>query len=171
MGEVLILLAAAVAGTVVVMLTHGGPERLDELSRILVEMRQQANLATEAGLLELSRFLLSPVIVVSMIGLFSIPVPLVEEIFKTLAAGVVARWVRPRAGRAFLWGVAGGAGFATNRRMTAIARTMLAGRPNPLEPRRDRAIPRDRRDNPVPPANALPSTNPMKTYSCRSKQP
>lgn len=111
-GEALILLVAAVAGMVVVMLTPGGPERLAELSRTLEEMSQQTNPAMEAVLLELSRFLLSPLIVVSMIGLISIPVPLVEEIFKTLAAGVVARWVRPRAGRAFLWGVAGGAGFA-----------------------------------------------------------
>jgi hypothetical protein len=44
--------------------------------------------------------------------LFTIPIPLIEEIFKTLAAGVAARWARPDPARALLWGVAGGAGFA-----------------------------------------------------------
>jgi RsiW-degrading membrane proteinase PrsW (M82 family) len=58
------------------------------------------------------QLLLSPVVAMLALFLFGIAIPLVEEAFKTLAGGVAARWSRPQPARAFLWGVAGGAGFA-----------------------------------------------------------
>lgn len=73
------------------------------------------------------KLLFSPGIAVSVVGMFAIPVPLIEEAFKTLASGVVGRWVRPRPARAFLWGVAGGAGFA-------LAENLLNGTLGGAEP-------------------------------------
>jgi RsiW-degrading membrane proteinase PrsW (M82 family) len=55
---------------------------------------------------------LSPASALFLLGVFSVPMPLIEEACKTLASGLVGRWVRPHAGRAYLWGVAGGVGFA-----------------------------------------------------------
>ncbi len=98
---VLILVAAIVAPMV-----PGGTERLTELATNL----QDPTWLTDSN--NLMQYLLSPVIALSALGLFSVLVPLIEEAFKTLAAGVVGRWVRPHSARAFLWGVAGGAGFA-----------------------------------------------------------
>ena len=106
LGEMLIALALIAAATVVLLMMPGGAERI----AALVEDLQDPAWVTDLN--NLSQFLLSPVVAISTLALFTIPVPLVEETFKTLAAGIVARWVRPYPARAFLWGVAGGAGFA-----------------------------------------------------------
>ena len=105
-SEALIAFALAGVATALVSMTPGGVERIASLTRNL----QDPAWVTDPN--NLLRLLLSPVVAISALGLFSIPVPLIEEAFKTLAAGVVARWVRPHPARAFLWGVAGGAGFA-----------------------------------------------------------
>jgi hypothetical protein len=105
-GEALVGLGLAAALIVVALLTPGGEQRLLALAS---DLQDPTWLMDFTNLAEL---LLSPLIAVSLFGLFSIPVPLIEEAFKTVTAGVAARWVRPNAARAFLWGVAGGAGFA-----------------------------------------------------------
>jgi hypothetical protein len=105
-GEGLLVLAFVIIIVVVALLSPAGMERMTAL---------QSNLDNPAWLADstnLVRFLLSPPVAISVLGTLSIPVPLIEETVKTLASGVVARWVRPNTARAFLWGVAGGAGFA-----------------------------------------------------------
>jgi len=105
-GEVLVAVALVVIVTIVALMVPGGVERVESLAENLQDLARRQDLTN------LFELLLSPVAVVSALVLFSVPVPLIEEAFKTLAAGVVARWVRPHPARAFLWGVAGGAGFA-----------------------------------------------------------
>ena len=105
-GEALIAFAFIVAATAVVWVTPGGAERVASF----VEKLQDPVWATDLD--NLLPFLRSPAVAISALFLFTIPAPLAEETFKTLAAGVAARWIRPRPARAFLWGVAGGAGFS-----------------------------------------------------------
>ncbi len=105
-GEGLLVLAFVVIIAVVTLLLPEGTEQITALASNL------ENPAWLADFANLSRLLLSPPVAISVLGTLSIPVPLIEETFKTLAAGIVARWVRPHTARAFLWGVAGGAGFA-----------------------------------------------------------
>lgn len=105
-GEGLIVFAAIVVVTIVMMMIPGGPEQTAALARDLQDPAWQADPT------DVLNALLSPAVAVSVLGIFSIPIPLIEEVFKTLAAGVAARWVRPASARAFLWGVASGAGFA-----------------------------------------------------------
>jgi hypothetical protein len=105
-GELVVGCILVVAATIVMLAMPGGEEQIAALS---------SNLQDPVWLADMSNWpelLLSPVIACSVLGMFSIPVPLIEETFKTLATGVAARWVQPRPARAFLWGVAGGAGFA-----------------------------------------------------------
>ena len=106
MGEALIAFAFVAAATAVMLATPGGAEQVASVVRKL----QDPTWATDLD--NLLPFLRSPAVAVSVLFLFTIPVPLVEETFKTLAAGMAARWIRPRPARAFLWGVAGGAGFS-----------------------------------------------------------
>jgi hypothetical protein len=105
-GEALVGFGLVVAMIVAALLTPGGEQRVLALAN---DLQNPAWLMDFTNLAEL---LLSPMVAVSLFGLFSIPVPLIEEVFKTVTAGLAARWVRPSAARAFLWGVAGGAGFA-----------------------------------------------------------
>jgi hypothetical protein len=106
LAEGLVAFTLAICVATVVGTTPGGPERIASL---LANLQDPAWVADVDNVL---RLLLSPAIAISVLGLFTIPVPLIEEALKTLAAGVAARWVRPHPARAFLWGVAGGAGFA-----------------------------------------------------------
>ncbi len=106
MGEAVVGLGLVVALTVVALMMPGGEEYITTLTQ---------NLQNPAWLMDftnLAQLLLTPGIALSLWGLFSIPVPLIEEFAKTLAVGIAGRWLRPQPARAFLWGVAGGAGFA-----------------------------------------------------------
>ena len=105
-GEMLVGLALVAVVGVAALMMPGGQER------ILALVRDLQNSAWLADFANLARLLLSPVVAISVLGMLSILVPLIEEGFKTLAAGVVARWTKPHPARAFLWGVASGAGFA-----------------------------------------------------------
>jgi hypothetical protein len=104
--EVAIIIAVIVAVTVSMMLIPGGVDQLYELAQ---NMQDPDWLADTSNIVDL---LLSPIIVVSLFSLLCIVIPLIEEPFKTLAGGVAGHWIRPHPGRAFLWGVAAGAGFA-----------------------------------------------------------
>ena len=105
-GEGLVMLALIVVAVAVTLMTPGGA---DQVAALANNLQDPAWLSDFTNLAEL---LLSPAVAIAVLGVFSIPVPLIEETFKTLAAGLVARWVHPHPARAFLWGVAGGAGFA-----------------------------------------------------------
>lgn len=104
--EVAVVIAVIIAVTLGTVLTPGGVDRLRELKE---DMEDPAWLADTSNIVDL---FLSPIIVVSLFGLFCIAAPLIEEPFKTLAGGIAGYWIRPHPGRAFLWGVAAGAGFA-----------------------------------------------------------
>jgi RsiW-degrading membrane proteinase PrsW (M82 family) len=58
-----------------------------------------------------SQVLLSPPIAIALVLVFVVIAPLGEELFKPLGVALMS-YRRPGAARAFLWGVAGGAGFA-----------------------------------------------------------
>jgi hypothetical protein len=70
----------------------------------------------------LSQVLLSPPIAIALALILVVIAPLGEEFFKPLGVALMS-YRRPEAGRAFLWGVAGGAGFAIAEGLfnTAIA--------------------------------------------------
>jgi hypothetical protein len=59
----------------------------------------------------LSQVLLSPPIAIALVLIFAVIAPLGEELFKSVGVALMG-YRRPGAARAFLWGVAGGAGFA-----------------------------------------------------------
>ncbi len=105
-GEVLVAFALVVVVIFVLRMAPGGEERIASLASDLQDPAWLADLTNS------SKLLLSPAIAVSTLVLFSILVPLVEETFKVSVVGVMACWIRPHPARAFLWGVASGAGFA-----------------------------------------------------------
>ena len=105
-GEVVVLSALAVVGVVILMMTPDGMEQLVALS---MSLQDASWLQDPTPVLE---SLLSPVAVFLLVVAFTILVPLIEEACKTLIAAVAGRGVRPHAGRALLWGIASGAGFA-----------------------------------------------------------
>jgi RsiW-degrading membrane proteinase PrsW (M82 family) len=105
-GEILIVVAVIVIVAIVVVAMPGSMERMRTLSEQLQSSAWQADVANIADVV------LSPVVIASVLGLFCIPVPIIEETSKALAGGVASGWVRPRPARAFAWGVAAGAGFA-----------------------------------------------------------
>ncbi len=105
-GEAAVGLAMLIGITMIALMMPGGGEYIATLARNL------QNPAWLADFTNLAHLLLRPAVALSVWGLFSVPVPLIEEFAKTLAVGLVGRWVRPQPARAFLWGVAGGAGFA-----------------------------------------------------------
>jgi RsiW-degrading membrane proteinase PrsW (M82 family) len=105
-GEALMGLALFVIVMAVAWVTPGGKEQIIALGTNLQDPTWVQDLSN------LAELLLSPPAAVAALSIFAIPIPLIEEAFKTLAAGVVARWARPHPARAFLWGVGAGAGFA-----------------------------------------------------------
>ena len=105
-GEALVVLVLVGVAIVVTPLM---PDEMEQIAALADGLQDPSGPVDMTSLMQL---LLSPPIAISVLGIFSIPVPLIEEIFKTLAAGVVVGWVRPHPARAFLWGVASGAGFA-----------------------------------------------------------
>lgn len=56
--------------------------------------------------------LITPTVVLGALGFVAVATPLMEEAVKTLWIGVAGIWLRPTPARAFLLGVASGAGFA-----------------------------------------------------------
>lgn len=106
MSEGVVGFVLLIAIVVVIMMVPGGQEMLSELSERLQTPSQLPDFAS------LARLVLSPAVALALLGMFSIPVPLLEEAFKTLAPGIVSRWSRPSPGRTFWLGLAAGAGFA-----------------------------------------------------------
>ncbi len=96
------LLAVAVA---VVALQPGGQELLESL---LDQMKSPTALEDPAFLSSLAQ---SPVVIGLALLVLAVVVPLIEEATKTLGVGLLS-YRRPSMAQAFLWGLAGGAGFA-----------------------------------------------------------
>ena len=105
-AEILVFIAVIIIVIVVVMLTPGGMEQFYELG---IDMEDPA---WQTDVSNMTNLLLSPAVILPLFGTVCVLVPLMEEAFKTLAGAVAGLWIRPRPGRAFLWGVAAGAGFA-----------------------------------------------------------
>lgn len=99
----MIILTGLIAFVAVIIVIAGMVEQFEELASRMEEPDWMAYI---------QNMLLSPAVVLATLGILSIPVPLIEESVKTLVTGVAGRWIRPAPARAFLWGVAGGAGFA-----------------------------------------------------------
>lgn len=104
--ELILLLIVGLIAGVFLLQTPDLLEQIRELAQTLQETGQELPMG------EVAEILLRPSIVISTIALTSIPVPIIEEFLKTLVIGIAARWTQPRPPRAFLWGVASGAGFA-----------------------------------------------------------
>jgi len=98
----LVLFAAAVA---VVAMQPGGQELLESL---LDELRSPVGLGDPSFLPSLAQ---SPIVIGLALLVLAVMVPLIEEATKTLGIGLVA-YRRITLAQAFLWGLAGGAGFA-----------------------------------------------------------
>jgi hypothetical protein len=98
MGLLITLLA-------IVALQPGGMEQIQDL---VSQMQDPSWLQDPAELVSLTR---SPVVLASAFLLFAVAVPLIEEAVKTVGVGLMA-YRRPTMSQAFLWGLAGGAGFA-----------------------------------------------------------
>lgn len=86
-------------------LTPGGAAWFQELSAQLQNPRWFQNPENAYGLL------LSPPILIALGLTVLVIAPMVEEMFKSLGV-VIMSYRRPSKARAFLWGLAGGAGFA-----------------------------------------------------------
>jgi len=89
----------------IVALTPNGMAWLQELTANLQDP------SWVADPVNLSQVLLSPPIAIALVLIFVVIAPLSEELFKPLGVALMS-YRRPGAARAFLWGVAGGAGFA-----------------------------------------------------------
>ena len=93
------------AALLVVALTPNGMAWLQEL------MANLQNPSWIADPINLSQVLLSPPIAIALVLIFVVIAPLGEELFKPLGVALMS-YRRPGTAQAFLWGVAGGAGFA-----------------------------------------------------------
>ena len=84
------------------------PGRLDPVRDMLGQITSPESLLDPQTILQL----IDPVILTIALAGVAVVAPVVEEISKILAVGVAGRWLRPSPARAFLLGVASGAGFA-----------------------------------------------------------
>ncbi|HIE38944.1 MAG TPA: PrsW family intramembrane metalloprotease [Anaerolineales bacterium] len=99
------LVVVLAMGALALGLLPGGPEGLGSLGERLSD---PTLLYDPQALLDL----LTPGVVLVALAFVSVATPLVEETTKTLGMALVGTWLRPRPARAFLLGVASGAGFA-----------------------------------------------------------
>lgn len=100
---VLVVLAVAVVIGLGIL-----PADVEELEALVEEMSDPALLLEPE---QLAQFV-TPAVVVGALGFVAVATPLIEEAVKTLWLGVAGIWLRPSPPRAFLLGVASGAGFA-----------------------------------------------------------
>jgi hypothetical protein len=104
--EAALVLSVGVLAGATIMVVPGGADRVAGL----VEQLQDPRLLSDTQrLLELA---LDPLLLLGIVGLASFAAPLAEEVLKPLAAVIGGAVARPDPARAFVWGVASGAGFA-----------------------------------------------------------
>jgi len=96
-----------VAGIVVVAIVLGGsPDWIQQLGQ---SQLTPGGLADSPLIRSLFR---NPVVIFTLFASFSVVVPLIEETAKSLVPALAGAWYGLSAKQIFLWGVAGGAGFA-----------------------------------------------------------
>ena len=103
--EFAFVLGPLIAVITVVALQPGG---LEEVQALANRLQDPAWLQDPTNLAPLAR---SPIVLGAAFLVFGIVIPLVEEAVKTVGVGLMA-YRRPALSQAFLWGLAGGAGFA-----------------------------------------------------------
>jgi hypothetical protein len=84
------------------------PADIEELESLAEQMSDPALLLEPERLVQF----VTPTVVLAALGFVAVATPLIEEAVKTLWMGVAGIWLRPGPARAFLLGVASGAGFA-----------------------------------------------------------
>jgi hypothetical protein len=110
-GTGLAMIAEVILVLVVVTVVIGVgllPANVEALEALVEEFSDPA-LLTEPE--RLAQFV-TPMVVLGALGFVAVATPLIEEAVKTLWMGVASVWLRPSPARAFLLGVASGAGFA-----------------------------------------------------------
>jgi hypothetical protein len=103
--EMVALLGLLIAALVAVAVRPGGQELLQAFADRLNDptwLQDPAALSSVAW---------SPIVVIAVLAIFALIVPLIEETVKTAGVGLMA-YRRPTMAEAYLWGMAGGAGFA-----------------------------------------------------------
>jgi hypothetical protein len=113
------MLTAALAGAAI---RPGGVELLQTLSAYLQDptwLQQPTNLAP---------VLSSPALLVAALAVVAAVIPLIEEAVKTVGVGLMS-YRRPSLSQAFLWGMAGGAGFALTEALLNTATGLEAWAP------------------------------------------
>ena len=107
-GEIAAVALLSIGVAIVIALLPGGKERIAEF----IAQWHHVGTATVPNFENILHFIVSPGVAVALVGVFTVPVPLIEELAKSLLAAILGAWARPRPSRTWLWGVAGGAGFA-----------------------------------------------------------
>ena len=103
--ELVLLLILLVGGLILLALLPVG----SELLRTVVDLaRDPRTIQGPDGLVTLAR---SPIVVAAILAIVAGLIPIIEESIKTVGVGLLA-YRRPDRAQTFLWGVAGGAGFA-----------------------------------------------------------
>ncbi len=115
--EGVMLLSVAVLVLSFVTLVPGGPAWIKEL---IAHLRSPAWLEDPANA---AQFILSPPVFILMALMFAVIAPMIEELCKTMGV-VLMSYRRPSRAQAFLWGVAGGAGFALTEGLLSTAMTL-----------------------------------------------
>jgi hypothetical protein len=104
LAELLLLVMGAV---VVVMVMAAPPDWAEMLRRL---RPTPGGLTADPTLMR--SLLRNPVVIVTLLASLSLIVPLIEEAAKSLVPALSGTWQKSSVTRLFLWGVAGGAGFA-----------------------------------------------------------
>lgn len=115
-AETLLIAGLAITAFLVVSALPGGEQRLESLVGLL---ENSAQLQDSGQLAELAR---SPWLWVVALSVASVAIPIIEESLKTVGVGLML-YRKPAREEAYLWGLAGGAGFA----MTESALNSLLG--------------------------------------------
>ncbi len=103
--EFVLILILLVIGLLVLTLLPEGKELVQTL---IEQLRYPNQLQNPARVVSLAG---SPIVIAAALAVVSGLIPVVEESVKTIGIGLLA-WRRPDQAQAFIWGVAGGAGFA-----------------------------------------------------------
>jgi len=103
--ETAVILGLLLLALIAVAVQPGGPELLQALAAHLEDPAWLQDLTRLAGLVR------EPIVLAAIFLVAAVVIPLVEEAIKTPGVGLLL-WQHPEPARAFVWGLAGGAGFA-----------------------------------------------------------
>lgn len=108
--EVLVVIAAIIAGALVISALPNSRELLDQLRRVVTDFQRTGNTTALEGLLS------NPWVSVALVVYFALIIPPIEEAVKALVVAFIDP-LRTRRADALLWGMAAGAGFAMMENM------------------------------------------------------